>query len=275
MVWFTKRMFLSECKVALPTVYLFLTAIGVTVASIGLGELGSLNPGPISLFSSVVSLLSSVVSLFGLTVSSYAMFTVTHDAIHGSISSDKLINDGLGTVSNLWLGPVSNWYGLRATHLQHHLHTNDPTLDPDFWVSERGFGGVRWKYLRWASLDFHHLYSYLTLRDQSRTAFCLYEVGKLFLVSLFLTFFPFQRLLFYWLIPSRLCIFILALLFDYLPHAPHESTKREDKYRTTAYLSVPAYLAPIAKYLLFYQNYHLIHHLFPRYPFYQMYHLWL
>jgi fatty acid desaturase len=161
------------------------------------------------------------------------------------------------------------------------MHTNDPTLDPDFWVSRQGPGGPKYIYLRWATLDFYHLYEYLVRtgsgprRSGSRRSFYLYEVGKIFLIGLSLTVIDLKTLLFYWVVPSRLCILLLAYLFDYLPHAPHQVAKRTDKYGTTAYLSVPEFLAPIAKYLLFYQNYHLIHHLFPRYPFYQMYRIWV
>jgi fatty acid desaturase len=64
-----------------------------------------------------------------------------------------------------------------------------------------------------------------------------------------------------WLVPAWFAQGFLALVFDWLPHHPH--TNRE-RYRDTRLILVPGLYT-----LLLGQNLHLIHHLFPRLPFYR------
>ena len=71
------------------------------------------------------------------------------------------------------------------------------------------------------------------------------------------------------LIPSRLAIALLAATFDWLPHDPHEVESRDDRFRATSILIDP-WLTP----LFLFQNYHLIHHLYPAVPFYRYAKIW-
>jgi fatty acid desaturase len=81
-------------------------------------------------------------------------------------------------------------------------------------------------------------------------------------------------LLFYWVIPSRVAMFLLAAAFDFMPHYPHHITRKEDKYKTTSFITTTWYLKPILSLLIFYQNYHIAHHLNPVVPFYMYSTIW-
>ena len=72
-----------------------------------------------------------------------------------------------------------------------------------------------------------------------------------------------------WLMPARLAIGLLAFGFDWLPHHPHDVRSDDDRYRATVVRPSP-WLTP----LLIYQNYHLIHHLYPAVPFYRYSRVW-
>ena len=66
-----------------------------------------------------------------------------------------------------------------------------------------------------------------------------------------------------WLIPSRLTFVLAGCLFFWLPHVGAEATADEDVVRaTTMRLGHERLLTP----LLQFQNYHLVHHLFPALP---------
>ena len=63
-----------------------------------------------------------------------------------------------------------------------------------------------------------------------------------------------------WILPAIIAQFFLAITFDWLPHHPHQEKSR--------YLNTRVFDIPGLSVLLLGQNYHLIHHLYPRVPFY-------
>jgi fatty acid desaturase len=64
---------------------------------------------------------------------------------------------------------------------------------------------------------------------------------------------------------------MIGFVFVFLPHFPADITARQDKYQaTTTRLGWEWVLTP----LMVYQNYHLIHHLYPNVPFYNYIKIW-
>ena len=59
---------------------------------------------------------------------------------------------------------------------------------------------------------------------------------------------------------------VLLYLFAYIVHRPHEQVGR---YKDTSTILLPGPLGTLLTWLWMFQNYHSIHHLFPRVPFYQ------
>ena len=54
---------------------------------------------------------------------------VQHDANHGAISRNHIVNRIFGLTVNVIGGSQINW--IHQHTVQHHIHTNDVHLDPD------------------------------------------------------------------------------------------------------------------------------------------------
>jgi len=208
----------------------------------------------------------------------YAQFTVMHDASHGSIStSSKWVNSLFGWLSQVWMGPTANFYAFRHIHKQHHKYTNDPTLDPDYWVSH---SSKRFNFLRWFFVDAGYWYFYIPqvwpfgwpwvrVRPKKEVAIVwLYHLSIIFLIAMSIRHNFFYLLLWNWFLPSRISKFILAFAFDFLPHYKIFTTPNQNKYLTTRYLDFSPLTRPFATLVMFYQNYHISHHINPSDPFY-------
>jgi fatty acid desaturase len=79
------------------------------------------------------------------------------------------------------------------------------------------------------------------------------------------------ELLMFWIIPQRISFFFISFIFVYLPHVPNEISEKEDAYRAT---SIREGMEWLLSPLMMYQNYHLVHHLYPNVPFYRIVKLW-
>lgn len=275
----------SRPDIAWPTLLLFLISIFCTILSILLGE-GFLIPLKAFHYIGYNYLywtLSTILGVFCFLLSSlcsYAQFTVAHDAIHKAISKKyNFINNLVGRISQIWLGPTSSWTALRYNHLEHHAHTNDSKLDPDYWCSLKGPGGKYLTPLRWLFVDLSYCHTYfghglMRKKWNDRLLPYSYELIKIIGLLLALKWGWMPLLLKYWILPSRLALFVLAYAFDFLPHYPHIITRKENRYQTTAYLYIPWILRPLLSLLTFYQNFHLAHHLVPQVPFYRYKNVW-
>ena len=108
-----------------------------------------------------------------------------------------------------------------------------------------------------------YFFKYSKLEDQSKFDWyiSILTAVVIFLVTAWLFSLGYGDLVLYlWIYPAVFATFFLALSFDLLPHYPHKET--------SAYKNSYIFLNPIAGILLIGQNYHLIHHLYPKIPFY-------
>ncbi len=200
-------------------------------------------------------------------VVAYAAFTPGHEAAHWNIAGRhsrlRWLNEACGWISMAIM--FDNFAVLRAAHMQHHAHTNDPEKDPDYFVPDSGAIRVL---LRSFVLFSGYFRSYLadTKRKSNgrrRRLGALAFSGSLFAIAIGLSAAGYLReVLALWVLPAPAAFLILALVFDYLPHRPHRSV---DRYTNTKII-----LFPGLNTLLLGQNYHLIHHLYPAVPFYRM-----
>ncbi|MCB1153291.1 fatty acid desaturase [bacterium] len=202
------------------------------------------------------------------TFAAYLAFTPMHDATHRSISKRGWINDVLGRVCGLLL--LAPYPAFRYLHLQHHKHTNDPDEDPDHYSGN----GPAWQLpLRWFTQDWAYYLRYIfKQKDRPRGEFgeALIEFTLFYLTAAALIVLGYGKpTILLWLLPARLAIGFLAFSFDYLPHWPYDATGKDDRYRATLNLR-EWWLTPV----LLYQNYHLIHHLYPGVPFYRYAAVW-
>lgn len=76
---------------------------------------------------------SSVPLAIALGAVQFAIYSVMHDASHGSISRRTWINDGLALLLDFAGGDKWHWY---EQHYMHHAHANDTRKDPDSFNAE-------------------------------------------------------------------------------------------------------------------------------------------
>lgn len=200
------------------------------------------------------------------TLAAYLAFTVMHEAAHGNVHGRhrrlKRLGEGLGWLVSVTL--IAPYPAFRVLHLRHHAHTNDPDKDPDFFVA-----GPPLLALARCFVTIPSYYAEFLVGKTSKTsagrrerravwvAVALYGVLGAALVGLGL----WREALALWVSPAIVAAAVLAFVFDWLPHHPHDSRER---YRDTRSID----LRPLDV-LCAGQNLHTVHHLFPRVPFYR------
>lgn len=206
-------------------------------------------------------------------ITQFMLFTVLHDASHRALSQRSWLNESLGFISALIISPLGGIRLFRFVHMQHHRFTNeDGDHDPDSWC---GKGRVWTLPLRWVTLDVHYLLWYgqrwhgRPVKEKLELLLSSSAVATLIVIFSYQG--HFMWLFWLWLVPSRLSTTWLALAFDYLPHYPHDVMGKDQPMRAT---SIKPGLSWLMTPLFLCQNYHLIHHLYPRIPFYRYPGVW-
>lgn len=213
---------------------------------------------------------------------SYAFYTVHHDANHKAISGRndrwKWLDPLCGNVASL---PIQiEFKGFSGSHLRHHANTNDPAKDPDVLVAgplwmlpikwlfgvvfgivgalpggERLMGGAIARLAPGRAPAQSDRMKADARRMRRFSQLCLIALVGSIPLGLFVPVF------FLWWLPSRLGVFALMVLFQWLPHMPYESSERFHNTRITTFRG--------STWLLLQQDRHLIHHLYPSVPWYR------
>lgn len=181
--------------------------------------------------------------------------TVIHDAGHRAAHPNRAINTILGHGSALMLGFVFPVF--TRVHLQHHAHVNDPQNDPDRFVSTGG------PLLLIPARFFYHEVFFFQRRLWKNFELLEWFVSRALVAAIVVAsfrygFFPY--LVNYWFSPALFLGWALGLYFDYLPHRPFQERDRWKNARV--------YPSKLFNLLIFGQNYHLVHHLWPSIPWY-------
>lgn len=247
-------------KVAIPTLLVWLGSVAVWVAA-------------------TVVVLSDVprwwlvATVPAHTFAAYSMFTVVHDAVHHAVGRAKWISELFGRLSLPFVASWTTLPALRYIHLEHHRNTNeDIDSDPDAWAHS----GPRWQLpLRWLTIDAWYSRFYLR-RIRHRPGAEI--VGLVINETILLATLAAAVSLGYWwelliicLIPQRIGLALLAWWFDWLPHHDLAGTAKTDPYRASrSRVGWERLMTP----LMFCQNYHVVHHIHPRIPFYRWAKAW-
>ena len=198
------------------------------------------------------------------TVFAYLGFTTMHEASHGNIagrhSHMKSVEKLLGWLSGIPL--LAPYPAFRQLHLEHHRHTNDEHLDPDYWVASSSRWAVVWR----CATTLPHYYCRILIgairAPASRDAATITALVAYVAVAVALSLHGYSTwVLAAWVGPGLVAATLLAFAFDWLPHQPHDQKER--------YCNSRILLFPGLGVLLTNQNFHLIHHLYPRIPFYR------
>lgn len=241
---------------AWPTVGLFFVLIAAGVVNVWLALTGT-----ISLWTGLV------VNMVLL----YVMEHVNHEAIHRNICGARArlgwLNDLIGHVGNFWL--FLPYAAFRAVHFAHHRHTNHPMLDGDMWFARKTPLGVA---LSCSTLLLGYeirLQRLARLGRVPRGDMAQIYVTRLIWVGVVAAALAFgygREAFLLWVLPALLVMPVLAFLFAYVVHYPHE--EQAPHLASNVWLARGPMHSLLTAVFLF-QNYHLFHHLHPRVPFYR------
>lgn len=228
--------------------------------------------------SAVALVLAGVLSLWiavpVVAVVTYLSYTILHEAVHGSIGGNerslRWLNKAMGYMA-AWITMIP-FTAHRYEHMAHHRYANDEERDPDFHMGSMRdslLAPVRAALQAWVSQFIYYAkHRWADAPPRQNLALCV-EVAAALLPRLAVI------LAGYWV--EGLALFVLAwiigaiiliYLFAYVVHRPHEQVGRYVDTATVLPPDSPA-LRTGLNWLWMFQNYHSIHHLFPRVPFYK------
>lgn len=235
------------------TIALSLGSAAVIIAVMTLGALGA------------IPLWAVAITVY---VCVYLSYTALHESVHQNITGNRQdlvwINRAIGTLSAFFL---SHSYEMHRTiHLTHHRNTNDPEHDPDHWVK-----GSNWLMTLLRSMTIFNGYFLFCQRHwddkRMRRAYWIglrdTTISTVVLIAI-AVFVDWKLALFGYFIPAMLAAMTLGLLFDYVVHTPHKARARFENTRVFVF---PRWLDTLVTWAYVQQNYHGVHHAFPRIPF--------
>ena len=204
--------------------------------------------------------------------SGYFLFSPMHDAIHSSLGRSKQLNLWVGRITFLYFSSLVAFELMRFIHFRHHRNANGEGDEADQIVQS----GPAWlRPLKWPFIDLIYGWKYLGYwkdrpKSETRSVIIMFLATVVVWPWLIINGYLMELLMF-WIIPQRISFFFISLIFVYLPHVPNEISEKEDVYRATSIREgMEWFLSP----LMMYQNYHLVHHLYPNVPFYRLVKIW-
>jgi beta-carotene hydroxylase len=219
----------------------------------------------------VLGMMPLVLAFPLVVILTYLTYTLLHESAHGSISGSRQslrwVNEALGYMA-AWILMIP-LTAHRHEHLAHHRHTNEENGDPDFRVgdiSDSVGQAVRVPFAIFAAQFTYYIRNRWDKAPGRQNLYFFLEVAAALLPRLALIAAGF------WV--EGVALFVLAwwlglmitlYLFAYLVHRPHNEVGR---YVNTSTFLASGIWGPIVTALWVCQNYHSIHHLFPRVPFY-------
>ena len=207
------------------------------------------------LFFFAIKLLSPTLTILFLIGITFASYVPMHEAVHGNISGSNKKFRWLDKSIGHLMAPIIAipFTSHKKEHLAHHRHTNTGD-DPDVHIknlfkSSKGFYKATIRVIK-------------TQNTFVMNNFTLAEIGLSIGWRLLFIYFTglmsIPVLFFGWFLGAFLTIYLLS----YLPHKPYENSER---WKNT---NIQLFPIQWLENLIFQQNLHAIHHLFPRIPFY-------
>jgi len=200
------------------------------------------------------------------TLSITVCYLPSHEAQHNNIARPGMplrwLNELVGYVSTIPM--LLPFKVARLTHLEHHAHTNNPELDPDYGVTAKGWWDAIVTSVRGRINRGSDAYGKALDRVGGKAA------GRAKIETLLLTIpywvilaalawsgFALEALLLWWL-PRHIAVTYVQLLLSWAPHHPGEATGR--------YKDTRAFKYPFGNIVAMGMEYHIIHHLHPAIP---------
>jgi len=218
--------------------------------------------------------LPLVVGVLLMAACTYGSYTVMHDSVHGAIAGKhtqwRWLNNALGYLSGFVIGAPFSAH--RHEHITHHRHTNDAKLDPDYQISGMGQSPLKAIRSAWQMVLANYTYYRNVRWQRAPAAERFIFVGEVLCANaarvacLFLFKDVWWEAVLLLLVGPSLGVVLLIYLFAYIVHHPHTQIGR---YVDTSTIEVPGVWGGILTWAWLSQNYHSIHHLFPKVPFYR------
>ena len=247
----------KEPKYAWPTIILFFICTGFLLGST---------------WAAIYGYISYFAACLINGTAGYFLFSPMHDAIHSSVGKSRNLNLWVGRITFLYFSSLVAFELMRFIHFRHHRNANGPGDEADHVIQS----GPAWlRPFKWPFIDIIYGWKYLGYweeRPQSEKRSIITMALATMVVWPWLIFNGYLiELLMFWIIPQRISFFFISFIFVYLPHVPNEISEKEDAYRAT---SIRDGMEWLLSPLMMYQNYHLVHHLYPNVPFYRLVKLW-
>ncbi len=189
----------------------------------------------------------------------------SHEAQHNIIGRAgtplRWLNELVGHVSTIPM--VAPFHILRATHMEHHHHCNDPELDPDFQVHAKNDWAFLLQYVRNLQPGSAGNSAYgRCLARIGKTDLAVQQIGyqlvyRVVLFGMAWSGHAIEAALLWWL--PKLIGF--AYIRYYLSWAPHHPAELQGRYRDTR-----AFKSRLGNIVSGGMQYHIVHHLYPRIP---------
>lgn len=199
--------------------------------------------------------LGPLISTLLLGILTFASYTPLHEAVHGNVGGSNRKYKWLDYVVGLLMSPLISipFNSHKKEHLAHHAHTNSDE-DPDVHLQNM-FESVKDCYRE--TLRAIKTQNTFVMDSFTRTEIAV-TIGwrLLFVLSTGVGSVP--VLFFGWFSGA----FLTTFLFSYLPHQPFKDAAR---WKNT---NIQLFSVRWFENLMFQQNLHAVHHLFPRVPFY-------
>ena len=190
----------------------------------------------------------------------YMMYTVMHESAHHNAHCNPSLNLAMGRLCAFHEGITFPIY--QISHMQHHRYTNHPTKDPDAILGRK----PRFLLPIWIIIRLLHDNQFMLKNKLWKKHSDIFEhVLTIVLQGLFLgllsIFFGITNSLILWVFPMIVAGVLVEFSVAWLVHFPHESQTLGQHTRLLK--------SRVLQFLMLNHNLHLVHHLWPRVPWYQ------
>lgn len=170
------------------------------------------------------------------------LFITAHDAMHGTVSKNRIINNTIGWVTSLLF--AFNFYDrLLTKHHEHHKYVATDK-DPDYHNSGN-LAVWYWSFIK----------KYTTLKQLVLMTIAL---------QLLRFIFPLENLILFWILPGILSTFQLFYFGTYIPHKDGHEHNNKHKSRSQKKNHLLAFFT------CYFFGYHYEHHDAPHVPWWQL-----
>lgn len=206
-----------------------------------------------------------IIATINLSLSYLPSHEAQHDIIAKPGGKLRWLNELVGWIGSI---PLTIPYPvLKATHMQHHKHTNDPELDPDHFCHASGPAQSIWRYIqarqprgeRSNSESYAHTLVRIGRPDLILLSIAFNVGYYVFLIAMAWSGFALEAALLWW-IPHLIA---MSYIIFFLAWSPHHEQGRGRYKDTRSWKSVLGNLGTMG------MQFHTIHHLHPRIPLYR------